>query len=102
MTKKEFKSSEPLRVELAMLLQNPTLVLALSILKDDAIPSKGKMPQPVQGVHYDTTLAHQFHEFVGVQSVLTKLTDMTFSNTVSEPKEEREYEHALPDILKKK
>ena len=101
MTKKEFKSSEALRVELAVILENPALKEALAILRDDATPSKSKMPPMMAGVHYDTTLAHQLHEFAGIQSVLKQLKELTVPNGVSEESEEREFEHTLPANLKR-
>ena len=102
MTKKEFKSSEPLRVALAVALEDPALKEALAILRDEATPSKSKMPPMMAGVHYDTTLAHQLHEFAGIQSVLTKLKDLTVPYGAKEVDDEQEFEHMLPDILKRK
>ena len=100
MTKKEFKSSEALRVELAVILENPALKKALAILKDDATPSKSKMPPMMAGVHYDTTLAHQLHEFAGIQSVLTKLKDLTVPNNALIDEPEDEWGHMIPKNLK--
>ena len=101
MTKTEFKSSEVLRAELAIALSSPALKEALSVLREAAIPSKGRMPAMVQGVHYDTTLAHQYYEFAGIQSVLKQLNDLTIPNGAQEADDEREYEHTLPKNLQR-
>jgi hypothetical protein len=69
----EFRSSQGLRDLLAELLKNPTLQMALTIIKS----SPEEFPNQVPGVHYDLLCARDYAKTIGINSAIKKLSELT-------------------------
>jgi len=70
---KEFKSSQALRTELAQLLENPTMQMAL-----DAIRSHPEeFPAQIPGIHYDLILSREHARTIGTNNAIKRLIGLT-------------------------
>lgn len=72
-TEKEFRESSAWREELAQVLQNPTLQIALDVIRSN--PSE--FPAAIPGVHYDLILSREHSKTVGINHAIKKLHDLT-------------------------
>ncbi len=96
-----FRNSEPLRVELADLLSNPTMVMALSAIRERSRPRN--LPDPMPGSHPDTTVAHRFYQLLGINEALDMLHQLTEKPAPQDNQDELEsqpYFHGLPEPMK--
>lgn len=98
-----FKASQALTDDLRRILDEPTLKLAINALKLASTPTG--TPAPVPGVHNDTTIAHLWHQCLGMNSIFEQLTLMSLppgTPLPGGPEEVDEFESTLPENLQLK
>ena len=86
MTVLEFRRSEQLTQELAQVLANPTLRLALETIRAENQPSD--LPKPIPGVDQNVHLAHKYVHASGVNQaldVLEKMKELAPTRRSAEP-----------------
>jgi len=69
----EFRSSQALREELSQALKNPSLQMALEIIKS----SPDEFPPQIPGIHYDLILSRAHAHSVGTNNAIKRLIDLT-------------------------
>jgi len=69
----EFRSSQALREELSQVLKNPSLQMALEIIKS----SPDEFPPQIPGIHYDLILSRAHAHAVGTNNAIKRLDELT-------------------------
>jgi hypothetical protein len=92
----KFQESEPSRATLLHLLrEDQTLNAAIAAVESCARPLH--MPQPIPGQAYDITIAHHYHEMLGMNRAFRMLRALCDPRkTGKEKNEPDEFFHALP------
>ena len=80
----EFRSSQALRESLSQALKDPSLQMALEIIKS----SPDEFPPQIPGIHYDLILSRAHAHSVGTNNAIKRLTDLSKPLSTSEPIQE--------------
>jgi len=80
----EFRSSQALRESLSQVLRDPTLQMALEIIR----MAPDEFPSQIAGVHQDLLYSREFAKTVGTNNAIKRLTDLSKPLSTSEPIQE--------------
>lgn len=101
MTEKEvaFRNSPQLREQLAELLKNEVLKMALDAIR--IVPTE--LPPPLPGQHQDLIMAREYSKLVGINNAISKLTTLTKSISQIDEKQAARDQWAdyLPEDMRK-
>lgn len=100
MTETEFREHKEMRADLAVLLENPALKLALAIVEEKAKPRA--TPQARPNAHLDSLTAHYFQELRGIQKAVDTLRQLQLPNPIvkQDDAQEEPFFDGLPPEMK--
>lgn len=103
MTETQFRNSDEFREKLKVLLNDPTMKLALEIVEAKAKP-RGE-PEPKPNAHLDTLFAKKYNKLSGIQFAVDMIRNMVEPNPIEGEsdtgiEEKIPFFHTLPDPMK--